>query len=212
MLSHSVMSDSAIPWTVAPRLLCPWGFSRQEYWCGLPCPSPGDCPNPWIKPRSLTLQADSLLSEPPGNSFILIAFVQILQKFLHGYFELDNSLSWEAMKRDDMPFNSMSCLIVMARISSIMFNRCSESGYLCLFLYLRGKILSLIPFSMMLAKGFLQMSFIRFQKFSYQFAESFNHEWRQNFVKCCFCIYFLLQSVNTVPYIDFQMLSQFTFL
>ena len=42
------------------------GFSRQEYWSALPCPSPGDLPNPGIEPRSLTLQADSLPSEPPG--------------------------------------------------------------------------------------------------------------------------------------------------
>ena len=40
-------------------------FSRQEYWSGLPFPSPGDLPDPEIKPRSLVLQADSLLSEPP---------------------------------------------------------------------------------------------------------------------------------------------------
>ena len=43
------------------------GFSRQEYWSGLPCPPPGDLPNPGIEPRSPTLQADSLLSEPPGK-------------------------------------------------------------------------------------------------------------------------------------------------
>ena len=43
------------------------GFSRQEYWSGLPCPSPGDLPDPGIKPRSSALQADSLLSEPPGK-------------------------------------------------------------------------------------------------------------------------------------------------
>ena len=49
------------------RLLCPWGFSRQEYWRGLPFPSPGDLPNPGIEPRSPTLQADSLSSEPPGK-------------------------------------------------------------------------------------------------------------------------------------------------
>ena len=48
------------------RLPCPWRFSRQEYWSGLPCP-PGDLPNPGIKPRSPTLQADSLPSEPPGK-------------------------------------------------------------------------------------------------------------------------------------------------
>ena len=34
------------------RLLCVWAFSRQEYWSGLPCPHPGDLPNPGIKPRS----------------------------------------------------------------------------------------------------------------------------------------------------------------
>ena len=43
-------------------------FSRQEYWSGLPFPSPGDLPNPGIEPRSPTLQVDSLLSEPPGKS------------------------------------------------------------------------------------------------------------------------------------------------
>ena len=40
-------------------------FSRQEYWSGLPFPSPGNVPNPGIKPRSPTLQADSLPTEPP---------------------------------------------------------------------------------------------------------------------------------------------------
>ena len=44
------------------------GFSRQEYWSGLPFPSPGDLPNPGIEPESPTLQADALPSEPTGNS------------------------------------------------------------------------------------------------------------------------------------------------
>ena len=44
-----------------------WGFSRQEEWSGLPCPPPGDLPNPGIGPRSPTLQVDSLSSEPPGK-------------------------------------------------------------------------------------------------------------------------------------------------
>ena len=43
------------------------GFSRQENWSGLPFPSPGDIPDPEIEPLSPTLQADSLLSELPGN-------------------------------------------------------------------------------------------------------------------------------------------------
>ena len=42
-------------------------FSRKEYWDGVPCPLPGDLPNPGIKPRSPALQADSLLSESPGK-------------------------------------------------------------------------------------------------------------------------------------------------
>ena len=42
------------------------GFSRQEYWSGLPIPSPGDLPDPAIEPGSPPLQADSLLSEPVG--------------------------------------------------------------------------------------------------------------------------------------------------
>ena len=46
------------------RLLCPWGSFRQQYWSGLLCPPPGDLPNPGIKPRSPTLQADSLPAEP----------------------------------------------------------------------------------------------------------------------------------------------------
>ena len=55
------------PWTEVSRLFCPWGFSRQEYWSGLPCPPPGDLLNPGIKPTYPALQADSLLSEPPGK-------------------------------------------------------------------------------------------------------------------------------------------------
>ena len=43
-------------------------FSRQEYWSGFPCPPPGHLPNPGVKPRSPVLCADSLQSEPPGNS------------------------------------------------------------------------------------------------------------------------------------------------
>ena len=43
------------------------GFSRQEYWSGLPFPSPGDLPNPGIEPGSPALQADTLTSEPPGK-------------------------------------------------------------------------------------------------------------------------------------------------
>ena len=43
------------------------GFSRQENWSGLPCPPPGNFPNPGIEARSPAMQADSLPSEPPGK-------------------------------------------------------------------------------------------------------------------------------------------------
>ena len=49
----------ATPWTVAHQAPLSMGFSRQEYWSGLPFPSPGDLLDPGIEPRSLALQADS---------------------------------------------------------------------------------------------------------------------------------------------------------
>ena len=57
----------ATPWTVAHQAPLSMGFSGQEYWSGVPFPSPGDLPNLGIKPRSPTLQADALISEPPGK-------------------------------------------------------------------------------------------------------------------------------------------------
>ena len=68
MISLSVMSDSLQSHGLQPaRLLCSWGFSRQEYWSGLSCPPPEDLPNLEIKPRFPALQVDSLPSEPPGK-------------------------------------------------------------------------------------------------------------------------------------------------
>ena len=57
----------ATPWTIAPQTPLSMSFSRQKYWSGLPFPSPGDLPNPGIEPWSPVLQADSLLTELPGN-------------------------------------------------------------------------------------------------------------------------------------------------
>ena len=47
-------------------------FSKPEYWSGLPCPPPGDLPNPGIEPRSPALQADSLQSEPLGKTILIL--------------------------------------------------------------------------------------------------------------------------------------------
>ena len=66
-VSHTVVSDSAIPWTVARQAPPSMGFSRQEYWSGLPFPYPGDLPNSGIEPRPPTLQADSLPLSRQGS-------------------------------------------------------------------------------------------------------------------------------------------------
>ena len=58
------------PWTVTYQVPPSMEFSRQEYWSGLPFPSPGDLPDPGIEPGSPALQADALPSEPPGKSTI----------------------------------------------------------------------------------------------------------------------------------------------
>ena len=65
--SLSRVQHFVTPWTVAHQAPPSMGFSRQEYWNGLPFPSPGHLPDPGIKPRSSALQSDSLLSEPPGK-------------------------------------------------------------------------------------------------------------------------------------------------
>ena len=68
--SHNSGRLFATPWTVAHQAPPSMGFSRRDYWSGLPFCPPGDLPNPGIKPRSPTLQADALTSEPPGEMFI----------------------------------------------------------------------------------------------------------------------------------------------
>ena len=67
-LSHVLLY--ATPWIVAYQAFPSMGFSRQECWSGLPFPSPGDLLDPGIEPRSPTLQADALSSEPPGKPTI----------------------------------------------------------------------------------------------------------------------------------------------
>ena len=67
-VSHSVVSGSVTPWTIAYQAPLSMVFSRQESWNGSPFPSPGDLPWPGVAPRPLTLWADSLPSEPSGKT------------------------------------------------------------------------------------------------------------------------------------------------
>ena len=65
----------ATPWIVAYQTSLSMGFSRQEYWSGLPFPSPGDLPDPGIEPGPPALEADALTSEPPGKPKINYASI-----------------------------------------------------------------------------------------------------------------------------------------
>ena len=87
------------PWTVAGQAPLSMGYSRQEYWSGLPFPSPRDLPNTGIKPRSWVLQADSLTSEPPGKPKNVQITVQlhsfhILARLCSKSFKLCFSSTW----------------------------------------------------------------------------------------------------------------------
>ena len=76
------MSNSLpTPWTVANKPPLSMEFSRQEYWSGLPFPSLEDLPNPGIKPGSPALQADALLSEPPGKNLYIITLTKLNQSY-----------------------------------------------------------------------------------------------------------------------------------
>ena len=85
VLCHfSLCSTLCTPWTVAHQAPLPMGFSRQEYWSGLPCPPPGDLPNPWIKtasPVAPALQVGSLLlshrGSPGAHIYMLPIYVKL---------------------------------------------------------------------------------------------------------------------------------------
>ena len=66
----------ATPWTVAHQAPPSVGFSRQKYWSRLPFPSPGNLLDPGIEPRSPSLQADALTSEPAGKTLTRIDFLK----------------------------------------------------------------------------------------------------------------------------------------
>ena len=84
-----------MPWSVACQALTFLGFSRQEYWSGLPFPSPGNLPDPGIQPESAALQADSLPSEPPGKP------VKLDHLYLNGVWYL-KSVAWPGGNLDSV--------------------------------------------------------------------------------------------------------------
>ena len=77
-----------VPWNVARQAPLSMGFSMQVYWSGLPCPPPGDLPNPGIEPRYPAPQADSLPSESPGKPHMVRSVIQM------GLSPLDTPSTW----------------------------------------------------------------------------------------------------------------------
>ena len=92
MESFSHVQLFATPRTVAHQAPPSMEFSRQEYWSGLPFPSPEDLPDPGIKPGSPALWADALPSEPPGNQ------TENPKDLVKKLLELTNSLKFHNIK------------------------------------------------------------------------------------------------------------------
>ena len=112
------------PWAIAYQASPSVEFSRQEYWSGLPFPSPGDLPDPGIEPESPALQADSLLSEPPGKphfihnfSGIYIAHVAVSSLLL--LFSLSHVQLCNPMHCSTPRFPVLHCLPEFAQTMSI---------------------------------------------------------------------------------------------
>ena len=97
------------PWTVAYQVPPSVGFSRQEYWRGLPFPSP-DLPNPGIEPRSPALYADALPSEPPGK-FLFDKYFCCMTR-INAAFQPKIELSWSVLL-------SFGHLCVLSRFSCV---------------------------------------------------------------------------------------------
>ena len=86
------------PWSVTHRAPLSVGFSRQDYWSGLPCPPPGDLPHPVTESRSPTWQADSLPAEAPGKA-----------GFAHGSIEINAALSIHPTRRERLNKDTEGC-------------------------------------------------------------------------------------------------------
>ena len=104
----------ATPQTVLWQAPLSMGFSRQEYWSGLPFPSPGDFPHPEIKPLSSAFRADSLPSEPPGKP------TELLKQFKYFMATGQGNLSFLLTKQMVLPVG-LHCLQFGAQSSP--FNR-----------------------------------------------------------------------------------------
>ena len=135
-----MVSDSfATPWTVTRQAPLSMEFSRQEHWSGLPCPSPGDLPNLEIKPRSPTLQADSLPTKPSKKPmklqdlwpfFLLCFLLSSCQKVNRASRPCEEIMEKKSWKKNNVSSTSWFCssglacrrLFFLKLIHSFIFN------------------------------------------------------------------------------------------
>ena len=110
----------------------PWGFSRQEYWSGLPCPPPGNLSNPGIELGSPTLQAASIPSEPPGKPLYILIDRSLSNYFIysgthHNYTLIKIIIIKECLLHCKIcgPFSSV--LILISLPLHCCFNKISSS-------------------------------------------------------------------------------------
>ena len=82
------------------------GFSRQEYWSGLPFPSAGDLPDPGIELRSPSLEADALTSDPPGTKHIYFCFIDYAKASDY----VDHNKLWKILQEMGIP-DHLTCLL-----------------------------------------------------------------------------------------------------
>ena len=92
------------PWTAAYQAPQSVKFSRQEYWSGLPFPSPSDLPNPGIEPWSPTLQTDTLPPKPPGKGYEMADKSTSIRTWASGYSHRNKHIS----KLSDTPTDAMT--------------------------------------------------------------------------------------------------------
>ena len=124
------------PWTVALQAPLSMGFSRPEYWSGLPCPPPGDLPDPGIKPGSPVLAGRFFTMSHQGSPEISLE----ISKFM-------NQHSWAARRNTAMIQTHFSCKNLFGRSCTdgdLFYKRCFPQDYVT------GKLIQSRPWSFLL--------------------------------------------------------------
>ena len=134
------------PWTVACQAPLSMGFSRQEYWSGLPFPSPGDLPDPGIEPGSSALQANSLLTELQGkilcmhththtHTYIYIYTSSFLSRTNYGI-QIETRLNLIVISFILIVLYFTKCRIFLNTYRNTVFYFCSFSfSFICYYFY-----------------------------------------------------------------------------